>query len=146
MLPIPLGLNNFCLILLCQQPLPCTWCTLYAGVILCMGSANERWRYIVMSSLIGRAHAQNEPCLNQSVYGVSQWEMTLHCNVISHWQNPCTEWPLQCYVSNSCCQATSPRNVIFESHITATKYIMACTRLISSAKTNLETHLPSTTT
>ena len=31
------------------------------GVILGMGSANERWRYNVTSSLIGLAHAQNGP-------------------------------------------------------------------------------------
>ena len=32
------------------------------GVILGMGSANERRRYIVTSSLIGWAHTQNDPC------------------------------------------------------------------------------------
>ena len=32
-----------------------------AGVILVMGSANERQRYIVTSSLIGWAHTQNYP-------------------------------------------------------------------------------------
>ena len=31
-------------------------------IILGMGSANERLRYIVMS-IIGWAHTQNEPCL-----------------------------------------------------------------------------------
>ena len=33
---------------------------LKSGIILCMHSANERWRYIVTSSLIGWAHTQNE--------------------------------------------------------------------------------------
>ena len=33
------------------------------GIILCMHPANERWRYNVTSSLIGWAHAQNEPCI-----------------------------------------------------------------------------------
>ena len=33
----------------------------YAGVILGMGSANERKRYDVMPSLIGRARTQDEP-------------------------------------------------------------------------------------
>ena len=33
------------------------------GIILCMCPANERWRYIVMWSLIGCwAHIQNNPC------------------------------------------------------------------------------------
>ena len=31
-------------------------------VILGLGSANERWRYIVTSSLISWAHTQNDPC------------------------------------------------------------------------------------
>ena len=35
----------------------------YSRIILCMRSANERWRYIVTSSLIGWAHAQNDPWL-----------------------------------------------------------------------------------
>ena len=26
---------------------------------------------------------------------LSQWEMTLQCNVISHWLSPCPEWLLQ---------------------------------------------------
>ena len=29
-----------------------------------------------------------------SGYGLSQWEMTLQCNVISHWLSPCPEWSL----------------------------------------------------
>ena len=32
-------------------------------IILCMGSANERWCYIVMSTLIGGAHTQHGPWL-----------------------------------------------------------------------------------
>ena len=35
------------------------------GIILGKGSANERRRYIVTSSLIGRAHAQNDPSHQQ---------------------------------------------------------------------------------
>ena len=31
------------------------------GIILGMGSANERRHYCVMPSLIGRAHSQNDP-------------------------------------------------------------------------------------
>ena len=34
------------------------------GIILCMCLANERWHYIVTSSLIGWAHTQNDPCTN----------------------------------------------------------------------------------
>ena len=32
-----------------------------AGIIMCMDSANERRRYYVTPSLIGRAHTQNDP-------------------------------------------------------------------------------------
>ena len=31
---------------------------------------------------------------DHSIFGLSQWETTLHCNVISHWVNPCTGWCL----------------------------------------------------
>ena len=27
-------------------------------------------------------------------YGLSQWEMSLHCNIISHWLKPYPEWSL----------------------------------------------------
>ena len=32
------------------------------GSIFCVCPANERWRYIATSSLIGWAHTQNDPC------------------------------------------------------------------------------------
>ena len=32
-----------------------------AGIILCMQPANERWRHIITSSLIGWEHTQNNP-------------------------------------------------------------------------------------
>ena len=38
---------------------------LWRGIILCMHSANERWRYSVTPSLIGWAHTQNDPCSNK---------------------------------------------------------------------------------
>ena len=34
-----------------------------SGIILWMHPANERWRYIVTSSLIGWVHTQNDPCI-----------------------------------------------------------------------------------
>ena len=40
----------------------CTHCC--TGIILPMGSANERQRYNVTPSLIGSAHSQNNPCCN----------------------------------------------------------------------------------
>ena len=36
-----------------------------AGIILCMHSANERWRYIVTSSPIGWVHTKNVPCISR---------------------------------------------------------------------------------
>ena len=32
-----------------------------------------------------------------SGYGLSLWETTLHCNVVSHWLSPCPEWSLGNY-------------------------------------------------
>ena len=31
-------------------------------------------------------------CRDHSGYGLCQWEVTLHCNVASHWQSPWPEW------------------------------------------------------
>ena len=42
---------EFCLLIHSTSP----------GIILCMRSANERRRYIVTSSLIGRVYTQNDP-------------------------------------------------------------------------------------
>ena len=41
-----------------------------------MGSANERWRYNVTSSLIGCAHTQNDPCITYNI--VLQWTKLTH--------------------------------------------------------------------
>ena len=37
--------------------------SMQSGIILGMGSANERRRYYVTPSLIGRAHTQNDPSM-----------------------------------------------------------------------------------
>ena len=42
----------------------------YPGIILGMGSANERRRYIVTSSLIGWAHTYNDPCFPMEKIGM----------------------------------------------------------------------------
>ena len=42
------------------------FCNAYPGIILCMCPTNEWWRYIGMSSLIGWAHTQDDPCLPYS--------------------------------------------------------------------------------
>ena len=53
---------------------------------LCMRRANERRRYIVTSSPVGWAHAQNYPSLRDHfVHAPGQWETTLHCSVVSRW-------------------------------------------------------------
>ena len=41
----------------------------FTGVILCVGSADERWCYIVMLSLIGWAHMHNGLCIYYQYYG-----------------------------------------------------------------------------
>ena len=33
--------------------------------------------------------------MGHSGYGLSQWERTLHCNTVSHWLGPYTEWSLK---------------------------------------------------
>ena len=43
-----------------------------AGIILCMGPANERWHYTVMPSLIGWAHTQNDPWQGQTLLEIIQ--------------------------------------------------------------------------
>ena len=48
-----------------------------AGFILCMRPANERRRYIVTSSLIGRTHTQNEPC-NENACEMSWCHNVIH--------------------------------------------------------------------
>ena len=56
-------------------------------IILCMRQATERWGHRVTSSLIDRAPIE---C-----------EMTLKCNVASHWQGTCTKWPLEYNMATS---------------------------------------------
>ena len=49
----------------CQARCPIGWCKMcIPGIILCLGSANERWRYLITSSLIGWAHTQNDPWIH----------------------------------------------------------------------------------
>ena len=57
--------HNYCGWLLCLQKSSTrlrTAGSTHSGRDLGMGSANERRRYIVTSSLIGWAHTQNDPC------------------------------------------------------------------------------------
>ena len=56
-------------------------------------SAYNIWDLVYSTSLVttgehvtvGRYHSGR---------GLSQWETTLHCNVVSHWLSPCAEWYL----------------------------------------------------
>ena len=44
-------------------------------------------------------------CRDQLVYAPSQWEMTLQCNVVSHWLGILTKWSQRCNLAhrqNSC--------------------------------------------
>ena len=55
---------------------------LYRGIILGVGLANERRRYIVTSSLIGWAHTQNGPCW----IVLMKHTNILYCFILSqHW-------------------------------------------------------------
>ena len=54
----------------------------WAGIIVGMGSANERWRYFVMPSLIGWAHIPNDPSWEWSVVlFVVKWNEQ-HCGLM----------------------------------------------------------------
>ena len=52
-------------------------CTEEAGIILCMGSANERRYYNVRSSSIGRAHTLDDPW---EVYWMTYLDNSMHCD------------------------------------------------------------------
>ena len=63
-------------------------CQLYV-----LGSPNQligQLKYVRLSNMILYYYMW----LHHSGYGRSQWEMTLHCNVISHWLRPYYEWSL----------------------------------------------------
>ena len=57
---------------------------------------------------------------NHFVYVPSQWEMTLHCNVVSHWLGAYTKWSLLAG-GNKSCQCT---NKLFNS-----SRVLMCIRL-----------------
>ena len=46
--------------------------------------------YLVQSLIWSWTRSRDHSC-----YGLSQWEMVLHCNVISHWLSPYLEWSLK---------------------------------------------------
>ena len=52
-----------------------------AGIILCMPSGNERWRYAVTPSLIDWAHTQNDPAERWTSF------LSMAGQGLSHWQN-----------------------------------------------------------
>ena len=57
--------------------------THYTGIILCMCPANERWRYIVTSSLIGWVYVQNDP-----------WQYKhIHSAYLGHFNDELTHCP-----------------------------------------------------
>ena len=61
-------------------------------IILGMGSANERWHYISMSSLIGYAHNQNDPWGMFLSHGMSLiWDMIWQ-NILASQVISCPPW------------------------------------------------------
>ena len=50
----------------------------------------------LMKSIIGQTGSKKRwgNVRDYSVYGLSQWETSLHCNIFSHWLTPFTEWSL----------------------------------------------------
>ena len=55
----------------------------FPGIILCMHPANERWRYIVTSSLIGWVHSQNDPCIPRSATSYLPYSEPIHICCVS---------------------------------------------------------------
>ena len=55
------------------------------GIILCMCPANEIWRYIVMSSVIGWAHTQNDPWNHHSLGAWGHAPLISYTGVSSIW-------------------------------------------------------------
>ena len=92
--------------------------TTISWIILGMGSANERRRYIVTPSLIGRAHSHNDPCMwyhsmwvwlllwlfwfqpSPSRYFQEKW--------CQSWDNTDLEQPIQCLSWDNWLLSTSP--------------------------------------
>ena len=54
-------------------------------LLLCWRGLWYRLEWIVLWLLVSR---------DISMYGLSQWDVMLHCNVISHWLSPYAEWSL----------------------------------------------------
>ena len=79
-------------------------CVYSTGIILGMGSTNEKQHYNVMSSLIGWAHTQNDPYsisyINCVLYGINSLTPSL---AIQHLET----WATLVQVVAWCCQATS---------------------------------------
>ena len=93
-----------------------------------MGSANERQRYKVTSSLIIGAHTQYDLCNVSIDYGLSQWETTLQSNVVSHWLNPYPTWSLL-YIYRLCCILRYLSGRAWDPHHSTSWFCLRSTRL-----------------
>ena len=68
------------------------WLATYTKwIILCMYPANERWRYIVTSSLIGWVHTQNDPINSLPVQSIA-YSLFMSCV----WQAICSPFICSC--------------------------------------------------
>ena len=75
------------------------------GIILCMRPANNRRRYIIKSSLIAWAHAQNDACFHMQCYPC--WTIN---NCLWHYLNNLTYHNvMSCHALNCHCEASLPR-------------------------------------
>ena len=74
---------------------------------LCVHPANERWRYIVTSSLIGWAHTQNDFCIMKFSAVIIYWsfqrniarsvlKMTRPTILMKRRRTPVRSWSLRC--------------------------------------------------
>ena len=65
------------------------------------------WKILISGT---RRCSMNQVSLD--VYGLSQWETTLHCNVVSHWMSSYPEWSLWIMIYISC-----PPMMMYPAHL-----------------------------
>ena len=95
--------------------------TLHWGIILDMGSANERRRYTITSSLIGRAHTQNDP---SSCQCLRHWRtfrnLHQHVSILTLWIT--TEHIIYLIITIYCCIMCYRQRNDLRKHLTMTNF------------------------
>ena len=85
-----------------------------AGTILCMRQANERWRYIVTSALIGWAHPLKDPGIS---FAPAQLYFTSHVQ-----QKYLCAWSWKCIELEHCNKNITDINIIHKIFVYMAQY------------------------